>query len=171
MSKTILLITDTNIWIDLDHGDLIDQIFKLPYSVCTSDFARNEIQSVDVNELERKGLSFLSMDAKLVNELMLLRATKNAIGIADMAGFILARETNSVLVTGDKHLVRFSREKQVQVHGLLWLMDEMIVKGILSGSEAAYKLKIILDRGSRLPMDECLKRFDMWKWNSVSPLP
>lgn len=163
MSKTILLITDTNIWIDLDHGDLVDQIFKLPHSICTADVARSEIQSLDANELERKGLTFLSLSSALVGELALLMRENRRIGSADMAGFLLAREQESILVTGDRNLKEFSRQNNVETHGLLWLMDEMVSKGILPMSEASEKLKIIIERGARLPFDECQKRFEDWK--------
>lgn len=163
MSPSTLLITDTNIWIDLDHGDLLEQVFLLPYSICTSDFAKEEIHTVDTDELERRGLSFLALEANFIFELARFRMEKPAIAIADMAGFILARENQAILVTGDKHLVVFSRENQVVVHGLLWLMDEMIENRILLATEAANKLRRMIEKGARLPNEECQRRLEKWK--------
>lgn len=163
MPQTTLLITDTNIWFDLDHAGLINQIFMLPYSISTADFARAELLTVNTEELEKRGLIFLTLEAKFVLELQQLRGETSAIAVADMAGFILARENKATLVSGDKRLTTFSRERNVLVHGLLWLMDEMVANKILTGIEAAEKLKIILKMGSRLPKDECQKRFEKWK--------
>lgn len=142
---------------------MIDQIFLLPYSICTSDFAREEIQTVDVNALEMKGLTFQTLEAELVSELTQVLAGERSLAAADVASFILAREKEAILISGDKRLVRFSKERNVAVHGLLWLMDEMLANKILTGKEATEKLHKVLDQNARLPLDECQKRFDVWR--------
>lgn len=142
---------------------MIEEVFKLPYSICTSDFARDEIQTVDVNALETKGLTFQPLKAELVSELAQVLAEERSLAAADVACFILAREKEAILISGDKRLVKFSKERKVTVHGLLWLMDEMWENKILTGKEATEKLHKVLDQNARLPLDECQKRFDAWR--------
>ncbi len=31
MMSPLVLVTDTNIWIDLDNGGILDDVFRLPY--------------------------------------------------------------------------------------------------------------------------------------------
>ena len=161
-SQPLVLITDTNIWIDLDHGRLLEHIFHLPYQICAADFARVEIRSVDVAVLERQGLIFQELDKELVAELFQLRQRKTTIAIADLAAFLLARVQGAVLVTGDRNLVRLAADEGIKVHGLLWLMDEMVQLEILLPRHAVDSLAEILNHGARLPAEECSQRIRNW---------
>lgn len=161
-SQPLVLITDTNIWIDLDHGELLELIFHLPYQICAADFAKAEIRSIDVTVLERQGLIFQGLDKTLMAELLSLRQRKTAIAIADLEAFLLAREQGAVLVTGDRNLARLAMDEGLEVHGLLWLMDEMVQIGVLRPLRAAASLSTIIDRGARLPADECDRRIRIW---------
>ncbi|MAT40831.1 MAG: nucleotide-binding protein [Anaerolineaceae bacterium] len=162
---SLLLITDTNIWIDLNHGMLLDIVFRLPYQICASDFARQEIRSVDVTELEKQGLIFLELEPSSVLELYELRQAKRVIAVADFAAYLLARQRSGILITGDRNLASFSESKNITVHGLLWLLDEMIHYELLGFTEAAHALDKILKMGARLPKLECEKRIRLWAGN------
>ncbi|MCE1252836.1 MAG: hypothetical protein LWX83_04715 [Anaerolineae bacterium] len=158
----LLLITDTNIWIDLDHGGLIDDVFKLPYQICASDFAKIEIKSVNTNLLIQKGLVFQSLEGYLVAELYSLSRSNRGLAIADMAAYLLAREQRSTLVTGDSRLVKISIQNGIDVHGLLWLMDEFVRLTIISPTRAVEALTEILNQNARLPQNECDLRIKTW---------
>jgi len=161
-SQPLLLITDTNIWIDLDHGRLLDDVFKLPYRICAPDFAREEIKSVNVNLLIQKGLVFQSLEGDLVAELFSLSRNNRRLAIADLAAYLLAKEHRATLVTGDSRLVKISMQDGIDVHGLLWLMDEIVRLTIISPSRAAEALKEILNQNARLPQIECNIRIRLW---------
>jgi hypothetical protein len=85
-SQPLLLITDSNIWIDLDHGGLINEIFR--YQISTPDLSRPEIKSVDIHLLIQKGLVFQSLDRKLITELAVFSQTNRQLAIADLAAFL-----------------------------------------------------------------------------------
>lgn len=162
VESSLLLITDTNIWIDLDHGKLLDIVFKLPYRICASDFARQEFRSMDVTKLEKQGLIFLELEPSSVIELYELRQAKRTIAVADFAAYLLARQRSGILITGDRNLASFSESENLTVHGLLWLLDEMIYYELLTFTEAVLALEKILMMGARLPKHECEKRFRIW---------
>ena len=42
MNLPSILVTDTNIWIDLENGRILAEIFLLPYQFVTPDFALGE---------------------------------------------------------------------------------------------------------------------------------
>ena len=59
----------------------------------------------------------------------------------------------SVLVTDTNRL---------SVHGVLWLLDEMVHFQAIAPAQAANALGRMLDQGARLPADECRKRLASW---------
>jgi hypothetical protein len=67
-----------------------------------------------------------------------------------------------VLLTGDKNLRRAAEKENVDVHGLLWLMDRMVEYHILPPSKAVKSLRLIIDKGSRLPCNEVNRRTKRW---------
>lgn len=42
MTLPSVLVTDTNIWIDLENGKILADVFRLPYQFFTTDFAVEE---------------------------------------------------------------------------------------------------------------------------------
>jgi hypothetical protein len=48
------------------------------------------------------------------------------------------------------------------VSGLLWLLDQMVEAGVIPRRKARLSLQAILDRGARLPEDECTARLCAW---------
>jgi hypothetical protein len=43
MTSPSVLITDTNIWIDLENGGILAEVFGLPYQFLKPDFAIREL--------------------------------------------------------------------------------------------------------------------------------
>lgn len=161
-SQQPILITDTNIWIDLGNGDLLGVIFRLPYKICIVDFARNEIHSVDVGFLEKQGLIILDLASDQVAEVSRLSQRNRAISPVDFAAFLLAKEMGAVLVSGDRNLVKFAAQSNVTAHGLLWLIDEMVRLNIIPKNRALLSLAAMISRGARLPEEECNRRYHEW---------
>ena len=44
MTSQSLRVTDTNIWIDLENGGILAEVFRLPYRFLTPDFAIPELR-------------------------------------------------------------------------------------------------------------------------------
>jgi len=65
-------------------------------------------------------------------------------------------------VTGDRRLNELARTNGISVHGVLWLLDEMVHNQVLTHGQAANPLKQMLNQGARLPVDECHKRLESW---------
>lgn len=39
-----ILVSDTNIWIDLHHSNLLEKVFQLPHQFVTTDFVWRELR-------------------------------------------------------------------------------------------------------------------------------
>jgi hypothetical protein len=56
----------------------------------------------------------------------------------------------------------------VQVHGILWILDELVRLDITAKVQAAEGLRKIRAAGSRLPLEACNDRLDRWSSDSFS---
>ena len=126
-------IVDTNILIDLWEGGLLAAFFRLPYQIACPDVV------------------------------IALRSKHKTLSTPDLFAFVAARNLDVTLLTGDAGLRQLAEEHDVPVHGMLWVLDEMIRIEIISTSKAADSLERMLDAGSRLPETPCEERLRRWR--------
>lgn len=108
------------------------------------------------------GLEFIELQPRLVLELSQLLGTYPYLSTIDLASYLLARELNGVLLTGDRHLQQLATQNGVTTHGSIWILDEMILLEILTPKTAGEALRKIIELGARLPAEECKKRLELW---------
>ena len=109
------------------------------------------------------GLIFQALDGESVLELVNLRQAHLQLSIIDLSALLLAKALQAGLVTGDRRLKALALAQGLPVHGVLWIMDEMLLHQILATSRAADALLTMLAHGARLPHFECQKRLEKWR--------
>jgi predicted nucleic acid-binding protein len=159
----VVYISDTNIWIDFRNAGLLDHMFQLPFSLCCTDFVLRELQDLPQADLVANGLMVESMDDSRIVKLFALRDAHNNSSLADVSCYLLAAETGRPLLTGDGKLRKQASKDGLQVHGGLWLLDQMVEHGVLQPLTAADALQLMLDHGARLPAGECQSRLHGWR--------
>jgi predicted nucleic acid-binding protein len=162
MTSQSVLITDTNIWIDLDNGGILADVFRLPYHFLTPDIATRELIRPRWQTLQALGLVLHELEADQVTELVQLRLFHRNLSIIDLAAFLLAKDLDATLLTGDSRLYELAVANGLSVRGVLWLLDEIIRLRVLVPERAAVALQKMLEMGARLPRDECRKRLVNW---------
>lgn len=155
-------ISDTNIWIDFRNAGLLDTLFDLPFQICSTDFVLEELQDFDPVALRAKGLVVQSLDEAATARLFDLMAAHNNSSLADVSCYLLAQDTGFPLLTGDGRLRKQATLDGIRVFGVLWLLDQLVEHGVLSGTIAAYGLNAMLSNGARLPNSECQTRLSAW---------
>lgn len=75
----------------------------------------------------------------------------------------MALERRWGLLTGDRELRHVAEERGLEVHGVLWVLDQLVEHGLLAPRAARRSLRAMLDQGAWLPADECEKRFSRWR--------
>ncbi len=163
MISPLVLITDTNIWIDLKNGGILHEVFLLPFLYRTPDFAISELIDPAWDLLNELGLEAIELSPDQVSELLNLSQTYRSLSILDLSAFIISKELKLILITGDSHLTKLALRHHVEVHGVLWLLDEMVQRRIVDQKQAARALRRIIDKGARLPAAECKQRLDEWE--------
>ena len=162
MPSQSVLVTDTNIWFDLENGGILADVFGLPYQFLIPDVAIGELIHPRWETLHVLGLEANELPGEQVIELAQLRLLHKSLSNTDLAAFLLARLLKAILLTGDWRLTKLASTNGLTAHGILWVLDEMVRFQIITPVQAASSLKRILSQGARLPEDECNKRLSFW---------
>ena len=158
----VVYISDTNIWSHFRHGGLLDELFALPYLFASTDFVLSELPVGESQQLQAKGLVVETLDADAIGALFVLMVEHNNSALADVSCYLVAKVQGVPLLTGDKPLRSQAVKDGVEVHGALWLLDQLVAHQIIATAHAAAALQAMLDAGARLPRDECNLRRVAW---------
>jgi len=155
-------IVDTNILIDLYHGDILVQLFDLALDIFAPDMVLDELTEPDRRTLQQQGLKSVSLTLEQLLEAAQMHGDEPRLSLGDCTALIAARDENVMLLTGDKRLRDLATSLSVMTHGVLWILDEFESTGQLSGRELTDCLRKMLAEGARLPVAECVKRLERW---------
>lgn len=162
----IFLVNDANILIDLLKIDLLDSFFQLEHDFQVTDMAFAEIQEENAADLStflenglltRQGFAFEEL-----LQIQFLEVENPALSIADCSCLYLSKKVSATLLTGDAALRRIAEQNNIAVHGILWVLDEIVAGGLISEKEAKDKLILLMGLNLRLPANECRKRLKYW---------
>ncbi|MCM1170345.1 MAG: hypothetical protein NC324_10470 [Bacteroides sp.] len=147
---------------------LMDKMFLLPFKIHTVDFVVNELilsdQKIAIQQcIDQKLISVRKFTA---NEITAIVSELSGIGgnlsLTDCSACYYAREESLILVTGDKQLRNYANKCKVEVHGILFLFEQMVKHKIIDCRLAVEKLKKLKEINPRLPhadMDRLIASF------------
>jgi rRNA-processing protein FCF1 len=133
-----LIVTDANILIYLSRLDLIESFFNMNFSVHTTDFIIDEYYRGKKKEKNLKNINKYMRSGKIevhvydYNKIFTLHEQKKSLTASDCSIYILSREIKAILLTGDRKLKLFSEKGDVEVHGIIWLIDKCITMVLLT---------------------------------------
>jgi hypothetical protein len=155
-----LLISDANVLIDIEEGELISPLFRLPHRIATPDILFfDELESHHPG-LPGAGLELLPMPGDLIDKAQRLAAQHPAPSRYDMLALVLAQEHQCALLTGDNPLRKLATEKGVEVHGTLWIVEQMVRERLLTKDQAQTAYERMQWAGSRLPWETAFRRLE-----------
>ncbi|MBP5358308.1 MAG: hypothetical protein J6Y69_03880 [Treponema sp.] len=169
MIKEKLVISDTNILLDLISVNILEEFFSLPCDFSTTDFVISEIiQPAQIKAIEKytksNKLDVVSFSFDEIIEIngIHTKNTNNA-SMTDCSVWYYAKKTDSRLLTGDGKLRQSAENDDVKVSGILYVFDNLVEYGILEKSKAADLLEQLTQINMRLPKGECEKRILKWR--------
>lgn len=163
-----IAVQDANVFIDLELAGLFDLWFQLGVETHTTDLIKSELEDGDheqtltyfeSGQIKEHGLSF--------EELVQVSALEQDVGskakFNDCSVLFLAVKLDAMLISGDKALRKAGCARQVEVHGTLWIIDQLVAGKIITGEIAAAKLKLLMSLKRYLPAEECHIRLRKWQ--------
>lgn len=152
-----LLISDTSVLIDIEHGRLTGAMFSLPWQFAVPDVLFIEELADQHAHLLQLGLISKSLNSNLVSKAYELRQQYTQTSVNDLLALMLAKYENCQLLTSDKALRQVATKLNVEVHGTLWLVDQMIEQKKIKLEVARMGFQCMRNSGSRLPWEEIEK--------------
>lgn len=169
MIDETIVVSDTNIFLDLLSVDVLGEFFLLPCKISTTDFIISEIERPDqLGKLQAfidsKKLDVATFESDEINTITeLYKNRDNNVSLADCSVWYYAKKNNCRLLTGDGKLRKSAEADNVKVSGILYILDNLIEYGILSKANCANKLANLMNLNMRLPKSECEKRIKQWR--------
>lgn len=131
-----IIITDTNIITDLNNANILEEFVNLD-NVYISDMVKNdEINSKTGNIKLINQLKVISATSTQLMEISNLSITEKKLSIYDLLNFIIARDNDFILATGDNRLKIYSENNGVEVFRTLKIIKLMKEKNIISCKKA-----------------------------------
>lgn len=146
----LLVISDASVLIDIECGELTSAMFSLPLQFAVPDILFDEELADRHGHLLQFGLISKTMSGDLVREAYSLRQRYVRTSVNDLLALTLAKHEDCQLLTGDKALREVASELNVEVHGTIWLVDEMLRGGKITVDVARVAFQQMKDAGSRL---------------------
>jgi predicted nucleic acid-binding protein len=151
----MLLISDANILIDLEAGELLQKLFQLPMSIGIPDILYKEEIEPGTPGLDALGLVLLEVEGSFVEYACSLSIRYgNGPSHNDFLALSLAKQKACPLLTGDKALKKVAIAENVETKGTIWVLQSMVNHNIIDLQEALNSLDRMKQSGRRLPWDQ-----------------
>ncbi len=133
---TKIIITDTNIITDLDNANILEEFIDID-NVYISDMVKNdEINSKTGNVKLINKFKVISATANQLIEVNKLSYIEKKISTYDLLNFVIARDNNCILATGDNRLKNYSENNGIEVLRTLKIIKLMKDNNIISYRKA-----------------------------------
>jgi len=162
-----IVINDANILIDLFHLDLVEVFFRLQgLELKTTDFVFEELhddqKEVIVQFIENQSLTIIESSEEDLNNIFEILSSTNGLSVEDCSVWYHAKKNLGILLTGDGRLRKQSSADGVEVRGILYIFDQLLISDLITFEFAIEKLNQLYLLNERLPIDAKKQRLDCW---------
>lgn len=131
---TWVVVNDASCLIDLRKGGLLHVLLRLPYRFTVPLPIRMEelldFTSQEWSILEDMGLATYDLPGEEVAQVFAIKREHTGLSANDCFALVTATcQKNGILLTGDANLRKVAVARNVRVHGVLWIIDELHAVG------------------------------------------
>lgn len=161
-----IAITDANIFIDLFFLDIVEYLFAIECEIYTT---RNVILELEDHHADQLNHHIESKKIKLetlteIDKLNMKKLRlKRGLSETDISVIVVADRLDATVLTGDGLVRKMCHTKKIDVHGILWCLDQFVLKNKIVKSEACALLQNLMNYNKRLPYNDC-KLYIVDKW-------
>ena len=151
----MLLISDANILIDMEAGELPETFFRLPMRIGIPNILYREEIEPDTSGLEALGLILLEIEGSYVDyafNLPLQYGTGPSHN--DYLAIALAKQERCPLLTGDRELRAVAEAEKVETMGTIRVLEKLVRNAIIDAQHALDSLEKMKQSGRRLPWND-----------------
>ena len=164
-----IVVTDANILIDLCELGILEAFFALPYEMTVVESVWDELsegqQQMYGNYMCGGRFTLVHQEDIDLMTVAEIKESRHQLSIPDCSSLVYAEQVAGVLLTSDKNLRTTAKIRGIDVHGHLWLFDEMVSIHALMPNDARFKLTelcTVVNPKLGLPAYECEARLKKW---------
>ena len=157
-----IVVSDSSCLIDLRKASLLDAFLELPYEILIPNTLFHDellkFTAAQKQSLVSGGLEVVDIPGSGVLRAREIMRETPRLSVHDGFAFALAESHDGcILVTGDGQLRVVATKHGIEVHGLLWIIDEIHTTGMRTASVLLAALRLLeQDAAVRLPRRELL---------------
>lgn len=167
-----IVITDVSVFFDLHALQILPEFFGLDWHIQTTNFVYNEILQADQirdfeNFVRSRLLHLISIsvdDETAINAMELKRRNRS---FPDKTVLWKAREEKCTLLTCDRVLREEAIHHNIEVHGSLWVIEQLVYNELMENETAIRHLKKLITINTRLPVEEIKKLIERLKSEDI----
>jgi predicted nucleic acid-binding protein len=165
-----IAVTDACIFIELCELDLVIPFFELPLEVHTTvdvyaELHPHQQKMLDVYQsLGKLTVHNISAEQRLI---IMQSGYPKSLSPSDQTVIFLAQLLNAIVVSSDKPVRHNAKIRSIEYHGMLWILDQMVEKGLCAGKIALEKLESLFKtnytyQNNAALLEELQKRKKTW---------
>lgn len=163
-----VVVTDVSVLFDLFEIQVLPEFFTLDWEIHTTDFVYNEILRADQKEVfevfERgRRLKILSFNSEEEMQVRNFKTKLRIRSIADKTILWKALQLKATILTCDKKLRKEAEGHAIEVRGSIWVIEQLVENGIISGTRGISLLEELKMTNNRLPFDVINKLIRQWE--------
>ncbi len=159
-----IIITDTNIITDLSNANILGKFVSLDNVYISDVIKSDEINSDTGNKSIIDKFKTLSATPEQIIEMMEISKLNRKLSKYDALNYIISRDNNGILATGDKRLKDFSELNGIEVIRTLRIIQLMVENKIISKDEAINACTLLLNnKSTRIPkgdLEKVIKQYE-----------
>jgi hypothetical protein len=163
-----ILVSDTSCLIDMRKASLLGAFVQLNYDLVMPDvlFEEELVQFLQAEkELIETTFRIVNLPGEKVLRVQKVNRDYPALSLNDCFAFVVAEQiTDCILMTGDGKLRDLASSSGIEVHGILWAIDEMY-NGQVATVNQLYSALLLFKQDStvRLPVSSLNRQIEKYK--------
>jgi rRNA-processing protein FCF1 len=168
--KCKVAVIDACIFIDLHDLGLTNSFFKLNLDIHSTSSVMFELYIEQRQILETyQSVKKLTIHNLQENDFIEISSENypKSLSETDKSVLFIVNKMNACVLSSDKIIRNFAKNKGIECHGMIWLFDKFVEAGFLTGKEASRKLNQLVAtnfvfRNNQQLVDEIEKRLKLW---------
>ena len=163
-----IVVNDANILIDFCKLDMLDAFFQLQYDFHVVDDVWEELNSQHQIQLQSYIQSqrlVVVADTVEITDILQIKEEKISAFHTRLYSSTIRKQQKSILLTSDKNPRTTANLHKIEVHGHLWVFDELVNTGLITkimAAEKSHKLTAEINPKLGLPKTEYEIRIKNW---------
>ena len=155
-----ILVSDTSVLIDLERAALLEEMFLLPFEFVVPDLLyKRELTGELGDRLILLGLRIVELTPVELRRATSVNRQHKRLSVPDTFAFAIAESRNWGLLTGDGTLRELAIAEQIDMHGGLWLFDQLADRNFVGTDRLHQGLSdLFAHPRCRLPANEVRRR-------------